>query len=117
MAPVRTNLSGATQSTGIPVISTSGVGETVHVHRAMYAGSVLDEIHLFAYNSHTSAVELTLNWGGTTAPDNTIKVSLQAGTFLKVIDGLHISGGLKVSAFADAIQRVILYGYALSHTA
>ena len=56
-------------------------------------------------------------WGGTTAPDNTIKVNLQAGTFLKIVDGLHISGGLKVSAFADATQRVILYGYVLSHTA
>lgn len=117
MGPIRTSLSGATQGTGITVASTSGVGETVHVHQASYVGSVLDEIHLFAYNSHTSAVELTLNWGGTTAPDNTIKVNLQAGTFLKIIDGLHIGGGLKISAFAGSAQRVVLYGYALSYTA
>ena len=117
MASVRTSLSGATQSKGIVVTSTSGVGETVHIHQATYTGSLFDEIHLFAHNSHTSAVELTLNWGGTTAPDNTIKINLQAGTFLKIIDGLHIGGGLKISAFAGSGQRIVLYGYAVAHTA
>jgi len=111
---VRRTLTGSTRGTGIKISSTS-TGLEIHTHDATLNQSLFDELHLWAYNSDSSARTVTLQWGGTTSPDNLIVISIAAGSFLKIVDGLHISGSLDVKAIASTANVVMLYGYALSH--
>jgi hypothetical protein len=67
------------RSTGgqpILVTATSSTGTTIHSTGT--SSSVLDEIHLFAYNSDSAAIVLTIQFGGTTSPNNDIKLSIPA---------------------------------------
>tara|TARA_R100000152_G_C6727347_1_gene152458 strand:+ start:429 stop:863 length:435 start_codon:yes stop_codon:yes gene_type:complete len=111
---VRRTLTGSVHGTGIKVDSTS-TGLEIHTHDATLNQSLFDEVHLWAHNSSGSAVTLTLQWGGTSNPDNLIVISLQANTFLKIVDGLHIQGNLDIKAIASTANVVMVYGYALSH--
>lgn len=117
MSSVRTTLSGSTQGTGIKVSSTDATaqGEIVHIHGDTYNDSKFDEIYLYAHNSHSSSVTLTLQWGGLTDPDNIIDISIAAGSFLGVVPGLSIGGSLTVSATASVTNKIVLYGYVLAH--
>jgi len=116
----RRNLSGSPTGVGIKVTSTSSA-VTVHTHNEKtdpsYPGvkSMFDELHLWALNSHSSSVTVTLRWGGDTDPDNLLPVAIQAGAFLKIVNGMHIAGDLTVSAVASDANKIVLYGYALSH--
>ncbi len=111
---VRQTLTGSDSGASIKVNSTS-TGVEIHTHDASFNQSLFDELHLWAYNSDSSARTLTLQWGGTTSPDNLIVISIAAGSFLKVVDGIHISGNLDVKAVASAANVVMVYGYALSY--
>ena len=111
---VRRTLTGSISGTGIKVNSTSS-GLEVHTHDATFNQSLFDELYLWAYNSHSSSVTLTLQWGGTTDPDNLIPIALQPGSYLQVVAGQHIGGNLAVNAIASVADKVIIYGYAVSH--
>jgi len=116
----RRNLSGSPTGVGIKVTSTSSA-VTVHTHNEKtdpsYPGvkSMFDEVHLWALNSHSSSVTVTLRWGGSTDPDNLLPVAVQSGSFLKVVAGMHIAGDLTVSSVASVADKIVLYGYVLSH--
>jgi len=114
---VRTSLTSAPDSLGIKLSSTNSgaLGELVHTHDMAYTDSTFDEIHLFAYNDHSSSVTVSLQWGGVTSPDNVIDILVQSKSFLKIVDGLQISGKKSVSATADVANKVVLYGYAYAH--
>ena len=111
---VRRTLTGSVSGAGIKVDSTS-TGLEIHTHDSSLNQSLFDELHLWAYNSDSSPRTLTLQWGGTTSPDNLLVISIAAGSFLKVVDGIHISGDLDVKAIASAANVVMIYGYAMSH--
>jgi hypothetical protein len=53
---------------------------------------------------------------GSVDPDNLLPTTLASSSFLKVVNGLPISGDLTVSAVATVANKVMLYGYVLSHT-
>ena len=116
----RRSLSGAPTGAGIKVTSTSSA-VTVHAHNEKtdpsYPGvkSVFDEIHLWALNSHSASVTVTVRWGGSTDPDNLLPIAIQPGSFLKIVNGMHIAGDLTVSAVASVVNKIVLYGYVLSH--
>ena len=114
MTTTRRSLTGSVGGVGIKVTSTSSAVE-VHSHDSTFNHSQFDELHLWAYNAHTSAVTLTIQWGGTTSPDNLLPISINSGSFLKVVDGMHIGADLAVNAVAGTANKIILYGYAVSH--
>ena len=107
-------LSGSTQGKGIKVVATASTGTTIHTTGT--SSSAIDEVWLYAYNSDTVARLLTIQFGGTTSPDNDIKVSLpsQAGHIL-VLAGCVLTGtgsaGNTVAAYADAANVVTITGY------
>jgi len=107
-------LSAATTGVPIKVGATSSTGTTIHTTGT--SATVQDEIWLYAYNSHTSAVLLTIQYGGTATPDNDIKISIpsQAGLTL-VIPGLILTGdgtnGLVVCAYAATTNVITISGY------
>lgn len=107
-------LSGSTQGKGIKVVQTASTGTTIHATGT--SSSIIDEIWLYAYNSHTASVGLTIQFGGTTSPDNSIKLSIPADSGLTlVVPGLILTGtgsaANTVYAFAGTANVVTISGY------
>lgn len=103
-------LSGSTDGKGVKVAATTA-GSATTVHTATSGVGDIDEVTLYATNQDTVAHDLTVCWGGTTAPDNQITVTVQpkAGLVL-VCDRLPILNSLVVGAFADTANQVVVYG-------
>lgn len=107
-------LSGSTQGKGIKVVATSTVGTLIHTTGT--SATADDEIWLYAFNSDTADRLLTLEFGGVTAPDNAIVVTVpfKAGLML-VVPGLILAGngsvGLTVGAFASVANVVTVSGF------
>jgi hypothetical protein len=105
-------LSGSTNGRGIKVTGT-GTGSTVTVHTASSTSGVVDMVTLYAQNDDADGETrtLTVEWGGTTDPDDLIVVPVpcKVGPVL-VAWQLPISGGLVVKAFCDEANDCVLFG-------
>lgn len=108
------HLSGSTDGQPILVAATASAGTAVHTTGV--SSSVIDEVWLYAHNTSSSAVVLTVEYGGTTNPDNRIILNIpaQAGLTL-IIPGLTLSGdgssGRIVQAFAATTNVITVSGY------
>ena len=115
----KAKLSGSTDGLGIKVTGT-GTGSTVTVHTAV-AGTtagVFDEIWVYANNTSSSAVKLTLEWGTATAADGNIELTIAAESGLVlVVPGLILQNGMVVKAFAATADVILLTGYVNAITA
>lgn len=102
-------LSGSTDGKAIKVAATATAGTTIHTAHA----TALDEIWLYAHNSSASTVKLTLEFGGTAAPDDHIEINIGAeGTGLVLVSpGLLLTNSLVVKAFAATANVITLTGY------
>jgi hypothetical protein len=103
-------LSGSTNGKGIKVVATSSPGTTIHT--AVVGIASFDEIWIYAYNSDTVDHNLTVEWGGTTAPDDEILgvIPAQSGLYL-VAPGLILQNGLIVKAWADIANKIVVQGW------
>lgn len=103
-------LSGSTNGKGIKVVATATAGTLIHT--AVSSTSSMDEIWLYAYNGHTAAVALTIEFGEATVPDGNIIVTIpfKAGRTL-VIDGRLLNNSLVVRAFAATTNVIIIDGF------
>ena len=111
MTYTKTLLSGSTNGKQIKVTGTaSGSADTIHT--AVSGTSSLDEIYLYAFNDDTVPILLTILFGGTTEPDNAIRVSVpaQSGRIM-VADGMLLQNGLVVKAFAGTANKVMVDGF------
>ncbi len=104
-------LSASTDGRGIKVAATS-IGSGTTIHTAQASATNPDMVTLFAYNSDTVSRILTLGWGGTTDPDDLIKLTLlaQSGIILVVAD-LYLRNSLIVKASGDAANVIVIFGY------
>lgn len=109
---VKRKLSGSTDGRGIKVAATASAGTTIHTAVAGTTAGTFDEIWLWAYNSDTVDRLLTIEFGGTTAPDDNIKVTVasQSGATL-VVPGFDLQNGSVVKAFAAAANVVVIFGF------
>jgi len=106
------NLSASTNGRGIKVSATASLGTLVHQALGSPATNEWDEIVLRAVNTSTSSVKLTIEWGGTTAPDDLIEVSIAGESgFIEVIPGHVLNNGAEVRAFANTADVIVLHGY------
>jgi len=107
-------LSGGTQGTAILVAATASTGTLIHTTGT--SSTAIDEVWLYAYNSSSSAVLLTIQNGGTTSPNNDIKITIpsQSGLTL-IVPGLILTGngsvGASVYAYAGTSNVVTISGY------
>lgn len=107
-------LSGSTQGKAIKVAATASTGTTIHATGT--SSTIIDEIWLYAYNSASTATALTIQFGGTTAVDNDIKVTIPSQTGLTlVVPGLMLTGtgsaANTVYAFAATTNVITISGY------
>ena len=110
----KTKLSASTDGRAVKVVATATAGTTIHTGSS--SAGVIHEVWIYAQNSDaTAAHKLTLEWGGVTAPDDLIEVTIPAeGGLTLVAPGLLIIGNatpLVVKAFADAANLVTLHGF------
>jgi len=107
----KTLLSGSTNGKAIKVAQTATAGTTIHT--AVSGTSSLDEVWLYAHNSSSASVKLTLEWGEATAPDGNIEINIGAeGTGLVLVaPGILLQNSLVIKAFAGTANVVTLVGY------
>ena len=104
----RVVLSGAADGKAVKVEATATAGTTIHTAHA----TSLDEVWLWAFNSHTADVVLTIEFGGATAPDQNIVQTIPKNAGLVcVVPGLILTNSLTVKAFAGTTNVVTLSGY------
>ena len=112
----KVQLSGGTQGKAIKVAATTSGSAGTTIHATGTSSSIIDEVWLYAYNSSSSAVVLTVQWGGVTAVDNEIKLSIPATSGLTlVIPGLILTGtgsaANTIAAYATTTNVVTVSGY------
>jgi acyl-coenzyme A thioesterase PaaI-like protein len=106
-------LSGSTDGRGILVAATATAGTTIHTGSS--TATVIDEVWLYAVNTSASNVKLTIEYGGTTSPNDLIEftVPAEAGLYL-IVPALLIKGNatlLVVRAFAATTNVIAIHGY------
>ena len=103
-------LSGSTNGRMIKVAATATPGTLVHT--AVSGTTDLDEVWIYACNTSSSDVKLTIEYGGTTSPDDTIEVTIAAEDGLKlVVPGLLLNNSLVIRAFAATADVVLVGGF------
>lgn len=105
-------LSGSTSGRPIKVVATATPGTTIHT--AVAGATSFDEIYLWVTNTDTVTRALTIEWGGTTDPDDlitkTFSISANSAPY-PIITGVNLNGGLVVKAFASAANIMVISGY------
>jgi len=106
-------LSGSTDGKLIKVAATATAGTTIHTGSS--TATTFDEVWLYAVNSDTTDRKLTIEYGGTSAPDDLIEQTITAESgLLLIVPGLLIKGNataLIVRAFAASANVVMIGGY------
>ena len=109
-------LSGSSQGKAIKISATTSGSNGTTLHATGTSSSVIDELWLYAYNSSSSAVVLTIQWGGITAVDNEYKLSIPATSGLTlVVPGLILTGdgttATTTRAYAGTTNVITISGY------
>lgn len=105
-------LSGSTSGQPIKIAATATPGTLIHT--AVAGAASFDEIYIWITNTDTVARTLTIQWGGTTDPDNllTKAFSISANSPpVPIITGLVLNGGLIVRSFASTANVLLATGY------
>lgn len=106
-------LSGSTDGRPIKVAATGTPGTTIHT--ASSTATTYDEMWLYAQNTDTTARKLTIEFGGTTSPDDLLEITIPAEAGLTlVVPGIPLKGNatpLVVRAFAASANLVTISGY------
>ena len=110
----KNKLSESTSGQQILVAATGTPGTAIHNAVASNEADEWDEVWLWAWNVDLSNVrKLTLEFGGTTDPDDLIEVTIPtwgAGLTL-VVPGLVLHNSAALSAFASETNVIRLMGY------
>jgi hypothetical protein len=105
--------SGSSDGRAIKVVATATPGTTIHTASA--TATTFDEIWLYAHNTDSTARKLTIEWGGTSSPDDLIELTVPAESgLLLVVPGLVLKGNaspLVVRAFCATANVVTITGY------
>jgi len=107
-------LSGSSQGQPIIVSASASIGTTIHATGT--SASILDEIWLYANNTSTSPVLLTVQFGGTGSVQHAkpITLSPQSGDVL-IVAGLPLTGtgsaATNIYAFAATASVITISGY------
>lgn len=103
-------LSGSTNGKNIKVVATSDPGTTIHT--AISGTTNMDEIWIYAVNTHSIDVNLFIEFGGNSSPDDIINITLKAyqGMTL-IIPGFILNNSLIVKAYASIANVIDINGY------
>lgn len=106
---VKRKLSASTDGMHVKVVETGSPGTTIHTSLASTTDGSYDEIYLWAYNGHTSAVILSIEFGTTELP-NTVSLASKSG-LIPIKPGLLLQNSKVVKAFASVANVVAIHGF------
>jgi hypothetical protein len=109
----KSKLSGSTNGKQILITAiTNGTAQTIHTAVASSGANTWDEVWLYIYNDNVTAILVTILWGGTTEPDNAIRITVpgQTGRIL-LCDGMILQNSLVVKAYAAVASKVLIDGF------
>lgn len=107
---------GGTTGTGLGIkVAATAIASGTTIHTASSTPATIDEVWLYAVNTSTSSVKLTIGWGAVTDPDATIEVTVlpEAG-LVTVIPGLLLQGNATakiIKAAAGTADVIVLHGF------
>ena len=105
-------LSGSSDGRGVKVGATATPGTLIHTALSSQAANEWDEVWIKAVNTSGSSVKLTIEWGGTTSPDDLVEITIPAESgFTEVIPGHVLQNGVIVRAFAATADVIVIHGY------
>lgn len=98
----------------IKVAATATPGTTIHDTGT--SASIIDEIWAWAFNTDTTDRKLTIEFGGTTSPDDTIEITIPAESgLIPILKGNRLSGtgaaARSVKAFCATANVVCILGH------
>jgi len=102
-------LTGSTNGRPIKVGPVGTPGVLIHTAHA----TSTDEVYLYAINTSGGDVQLTLEFGGTTSPDDhigSIKIKKETGLIL-IVPGSPLTNSAVVRAFVDNTNDVNIIGW------
>ena len=108
----RNKLSGSTNGKSVKIAATATPGTTVHT--AVSGTSSWDEVYCWFTNTSGSAVNITIEFGGTTDPDNLIVKSLSIPANsppIPLLTGQILQNALVVSVFASTANVLLATGF------
>lgn len=98
--------SGSTNGRMVKIVAVATAGTALHT--AIAGTDDMDEVTIYAVNSDTSDVKLTIEYGGVASPDDLIEFTVPAE------DGMHLilpaarmNNGLAIAAFAGSANVVM----------
>ena len=96
------------------IAGTKWTGTTIHATGT--SSSIIDEVWLYATNTSTTPVALTIEFGSTTAPDQNIVIGIPSKSGLSIcVAGLTLTGtgaaARTITAFAAVANVVNIAGY------
>lgn len=110
MAYTREPLSGSTHGRGIKVVQTASAGTTIHTGQA--STTLTDVVTLYACNTETAITRrLTLEWGGTTAPDDNLIFDIPPASTVCIVADLIIRNSLVIRAFCPTANVIVIFGF------
>lgn len=102
-------LSASTNGRQIKVAATATPGTLLHTCTS--GTDQLEAISLEAVNKSGATVTLTIEFGGTTDPDDLIQIDIPSGRGpIVVCDARRLNNGLSVRAFAGTTNVISIYG-------
>jgi hypothetical protein len=109
-------LSGGSQGKAIKIAATTSGSAGTTIHTTGTSSTAIDEVWLYATNSSSLNVVLTIQWGGVTAVDNETKLTIPPNSGLTlVIPGLVLTGtgsaGNVIAAYAGTANVITISGY------
>ena len=98
---------------GVLVVATATAGTTIHT--AANVATTIDEVWLYAVNTHSAAIKLTIEWGEATEPNGNIEFTVPAedGLYL-IVPGLVLQGNTTpkvIKAFAATASEIVIHGF------
>jgi hypothetical protein len=106
----KNKLSGSSNGRQIKVAAVGTPGTLIHT--AVAGLTDMDEVWLYVTNNHTASLALTIEFGGTTSPDDLIQMSVPSkqGLYL-IVPGFVLNNGLAVRAFAQTANLLCISGW------
>ena len=113
MALGKSALNASTNGKNIKIAATATAGTLVHT--AVSGTASWDEIYIWATNTSTSDVKVTVEWGEATAPDGNIEITIpgESGP-VPIIPGWLLQNGLTVKIFAGTTNVIVVTGFVIT---
>lgn len=114
---VKRKLSSSADGKAIKIAAVATPGTDIHTAVAGTTAGTYDEIWLWAFNSHTGNIKLTIEFGGASAPDDNIVVTVPAlAGLVPIVPGLILQNEATVKAFASSANVITIHGFINSIT-